>query len=413
MGWFDDSDGSEDESHKRTKRPLETFQAFDGASQASNNFDSHKVVDCGEEEQMVSEGQQQITDRKGEGGDDDDEVDPLDAFMNDLSKNSSSSKSERNTIRESRLDMDNEDEATAHWKISKTLITKNDDISTEGKDHDQSLSSSSSSPPPSHTSMQAKAAMSSTFHKAGQKKKSNSDGSDSISQGAGAITDKYLENDEEHYKLEKVNHNKRKYPSFRKMFLFGDDFHGGERKRKRGNGTNFGRSWRQENEVSCSIDDIDPILLFQEYGGSIGNVDKSCTTSNTSTTDHHQEPIFAGEILGYLEKNNFKKATLVQSQSIPIALCGRDLIVTSHTGSGKTLAYLLPLVTHVLDQPHIQPKVDGPIAIILTVRLQVRNTIFLRHNMNTFARSNPHLAHKRIGQASLSNCKKVIAFGQR
>lgn len=35
--------------------------------------------------------------------------------------------------------------------------------------------------------------------------------------------------------------------------------------------------------------------------------------------------------------------------------------------SGKTLAYLLPLVTHILDQPHIQPKIDGPIAIILTV----------------------------------------------
>ena len=37
--------------------------------------------------------------------------------------------------------------------------------------------------------------------------------------------------------------------------------------------------------------------------------------------------------------------------------------------SGKTLAYLLPLVTHVLDQPLIQPKIDGPIAIILTVRI--------------------------------------------
>lgn len=43
-------------------------------------------------------------------------------------------------------------------------------------------------------------------------------------------------------------------------------------------------------------------------------------------------------------------------------------MITQKLNSGKTLAYLLPLVTHVLDQPHIQPKVDGPIAIILTVR---------------------------------------------
>ncbi len=189
--------------------------------------------------------------------------------------------------------------------------------------------------------MNAKAAMSSTFHKAGQKKKTNDDEDGSMHHGIDTGTKMHVENDEEHYKLEKVNHNKKQYPPFRKVFLFGHDcdghderdLHGGERKRKRGNGTNFGRSWREENEVSCSIDDIDPILSFQEYGGSIDNGDKTSETSTgTSTTGQWQEPIFDREVLRYLEKNNFKKATLVQSQSIPIALCGRDLIVTSHTG---------------------------------------------------------------------------------
>lgn len=32
----------------------------------------------------------------------------------------------------------------------------------------------------------------------------------------------------------------------------------------------------------------------------------------------------------------------------------------------KTLAYLLPLVTHIMDQRHIVPNVDGPIGLILT-----------------------------------------------
>ena len=32
----------------------------------------------------------------------------------------------------------------------------------------------------------------------------------------------------------------------------------------------------------------------------------------------------------------------------------------------KTLAYLLPLVTHVIDQRDITPNVDGPIGVILT-----------------------------------------------
>ncbi len=126
MGWFDDSDDSEDERRKRKKRPLETFQLFDDG--ASNNKDSHEDIDCGEgggQMEMVNQGQgrgkQQAIERQEErdieGGNEngDAEVDPLDAFMNDLSKNnSSSSKTESNTIRESRLDMDNEDEATAH-----------------------------------------------------------------------------------------------------------------------------------------------------------------------------------------------------------------------------------------------------------------------------------------------------------
>lgn len=34
--------------------------------------------------------------------------------------------------------------------------------------------------------------------------------------------------------------------------------------------------------------------------------------------------------------------------------------------SGKTLAFTLPLLPHILDQPHIVPNQDGPIALILT-----------------------------------------------
>jgi superfamily II DNA/RNA helicase len=42
------------------------------------------------------------------------------------------------------------------------------------------------------------------------------------------------------------------------------------------------------------------------------------------------------------------KPTLVQSQVIPIALEGKDVLVRSRTGSGKTLAFLLPLVQKIL-----------------------------------------------------------------
>jgi len=53
------------------------------------------------------------------------------------------------------------------------------------------------------------------------------------------------------------------------------------------------------------------------------------------------------------------------------------MLVTSFTGSGKTLGYVLPLLVHILDQPHIQPGVDGPIAIILTPTRELARQVHL------------------------------------
>ncbi|KAL8272150.1 hypothetical protein Esti_003919 [Eimeria stiedai] len=54
------------------------------------------------------------------------------------------------------------------------------------------------------------------------------------------------------------------------------------------------------------------------------------------------------KVLRHLELRGFDKPFPVQSQCIPILMCGRDLIAVAETGSGKTLSYALPLVRHVL-----------------------------------------------------------------
>jgi ATP-dependent RNA helicase RhlE len=46
--------------------------------------------------------------------------------------------------------------------------------------------------------------------------------------------------------------------------------------------------------------------------------------------------------------NNFHKPTPVQSNAIPAALSGRDLLATAQTGTGKTLAFLLPVAERLL-----------------------------------------------------------------
>jgi len=319
MGWFD-QDSDSDEEAKKTQRPLETFETV--TSNCPLGVDTACTGNAKEDE------------------------DPLDSFMNSLSSTSAAAESKL----KNRLDMDNEDEATAHWRDSKTdgeTVMESDlNMSKKSKRDDWEGHHTSSDTAPmrySYESLSAKAALAQTFHKVG-------DGPQKPRVETSSKDDDAHEGDSSRRTidpLESVNHSCISYESFRKTFH--EPFNSVE-----------GSSWRRENEVSCTVD-IDPIQSFDQYGPkeSMGN------------------GIFATEILAYLSKNGFRDATTVQAQSIPVALAGRDLLVTSHTGSGKTLAYILPLVVHVLDQPHIIPNKDGPIAIVLTPTRELAKQVHL------------------------------------
>ena len=56
-------------------------------------------------------------------------------------------------------------------------------------------------------------------------------------------------------------------------------------------------------------------------------------------------------ILSNLERLGYEKATQVQSESIPIALNGEDIIGSAKTGSGKSLAFLIPAIQKVYEDP--------------------------------------------------------------
>src|SRR5437763_13915961 len=65
-----------------------------------------------------------------------------------------------------------------------------------------------------------------------------------------------------------------------------------------------------------------------------------------------------------LTKHGFVRPTPVQSEAIPPALTGQDVVATAQTGTGKTLAFLLPLI-HSLAKPEVKPA-PGIKALILT-----------------------------------------------
>jgi hypothetical protein len=377
MGWFDDSDDSDEDKKRKRKRPLETFD-IGGCSAGSRNDNGINSKQAKKEEGKENEKEA---------------VDPLDAFMDNLKStaaihtgpttNTSTkditqddnalkrNEKNRNARVIDRLDMENEDEATAHWQIpttpQQTVATRPSEMNNATSSFNQPYTNRSNQNECYSSSqtkyLQAKSAMESVFHKAGEKNMNtiihssssmidNNNGGDHEKQqekykASLLVKNEREDNEKEHYSLDVINHDKKQYPSFRKVFLTcrtiqqyltppQDD----NKNNNQDQLINFGRSWRKDNNIKCSIEDVDPILTFDQYGISLpfGHDDAAAAAAAVvqGVSEEHDNdddlPLFDSAILAYLNKNNFKTATLVQAQSIPVALCGKDLLVTSHTG---------------------------------------------------------------------------------
>jgi len=67
-------------------------------------------------------------------------------------------------------------------------------------------------------------------------------------------------------------------------------------------------------------------------------------------------------LLKSVDKMGFETPTPVQQQAIPLALEGRDLLVSAATGSGKTAAFLLPILQGMIKNP---PPKEGTRALVI------------------------------------------------
>ena len=87
-------------------------------------------------------------------------------------------------------------------------------------------------------------------------------------------------------------------------------------------------------------------------------------------------------LVSNLVKHGFVEPTPVQSQAIPPALAGRDIVATAQTGTGKTLAFVVPLLESLAKQ---RPS-TGICALILSptreLAIQImRFTLFSHANL--------------------------------
>src|SRR4030095_3005695 len=56
-------------------------------------------------------------------------------------------------------------------------------------------------------------------------------------------------------------------------------------------------------------------------------------------------------LLKSIRELGFARPTPIQSEAIPPAMAGRDLLACAQTGSGKTAAFLLPIIHQLIDRP--------------------------------------------------------------
>ena len=264
------------------------------------------------------------------GNDDDEEEDPLDAFMNSLGDEPRKPESAVG----GRLDMDAEDEATAHWRVEEKSTKASDDPHLLPK-YDGCVSNDRGSD--AQEEEEAKMSMNSTFVKAGGRSgKGRNDPGDEFDEPRKSKDMLH----EEIGPLDKVEHTKIRYDDFRRKFYSPPD-------------TEAGHRWRQQHDVVCTPSTFDPVLSF----GEMSNV-------------------FPDELIRTISKEGYDSPTLVQSQTLSVALGGHDGLITACTGGGKTLAYLFPMVVHINDQPHLTPGVDGPIAVVLTPTRELAKQVY-------------------------------------
>src|SRR5947199_1817305 len=91
-----------------------------------------------------------------------------------------------------------------------------------------------------------------------------------------------------------------------------------------------------------------------------------------------------------LKELGFRRPTQIQSDAIPPALDGRDLLATAMTGTGKTAAFVLPILDKLMSKPRGSTR-----ALVLTPTRELAAQVFA--DVNDLATHTPITAAAVFG----------------
>jgi ATP-dependent RNA helicase DDX5/DBP2 len=86
------------------------------------------------------------------------------------------------------------------------------------------------------------------------------------------------------------------------------------------------------------------------------------------------EALLPPEMMSVIAANGWTEPTPIQAVTLPIALCGGDMIGIAKTGSGKTGAFAIPAVLHVLQNQW--PGSVGPYAAVICPTCELSQQIY-------------------------------------
>ncbi|KAI5674407.1 hypothetical protein M9H77_14771 [Catharanthus roseus] len=289
-------EGESDDEEAASNGKLDTDMSIDGVGQSADGIRDDMAVDS-ESAPTISASQNAADD-----GVEDEEIDPLDAFMNSM------------VLPEVE-------------KLNSAVLPSPDDMNSHMKEKSGNAEGE-------------------------QPKKGRNKSIGRIISGEDSESDyEDVENDEDHVededdeefmkrvkktkaeKLSIVDHSKIDYPPFRKNFYI------------------------EVKEIArMPLEEVSAYrkhLELKIHGKDVPKPVKTWHQTGLST-----------KILETIKKMNFEKPMPIQAQALPVIMSGRDCIGIAKTGSGKTLAFVLPMLRHIKDQPPLMPG-DGPIGLIM------------------------------------------------
>ena len=118
--------------------------------------------------------------------------------------------------------------------------------------------------------------------------------------------------------------------------------------------------------VSCRV--------FENFRVWFENRTRRRHTYNLENTLHFKELGLDNRLLKNLKHFDFKQATDIQQQAIPVSIAGKDLLASSKTGSGKTLAFVLPMLHKSLKNKAFSAK--DPRGVILAPTRELAKQVY-------------------------------------